>query len=52
MVVFLTERYAHVMCTVAFRETPNAGSYTYKLNISGSGITSAKRFLSVKEVKK
>jgi len=40
------------MCTVAFRETPDADTYTYKLSISGSGVTAAKRFLAVKEVKK
>ena len=51
MVCFLTEITAHIMCTIAFRETPAADTYTYKLNFTGS-CASSKRFLYAQEVKK
>jgi len=51
MICFLTEITASVMCTIAFRETPSADTYTYKLNFTG-GCGSSKRFLYAQEVKK
>lgn len=51
MVCFLTELTARVMCTIAFRETPAADTYTYKINFTGA-CSAAKRFLFVQEVKK
>lgn len=44
--------YGYVMKTVMYRETPVAGTYTYKLNVSGNDSTFAKRFLYAQEVKK
>jgi len=42
----------YTLTTVAFRETPGAGTYTYKLNLSGADMTGAQRFLFVMETKK
>lgn len=38
--------------SMSFRDTPGAGTYTYKLNMTGSASLYSKRFLFVQEVKK
>jgi len=48
-----TDITGYTLTTVAYRETPGAGTYTYKLNLAGYGLVScAQRFLFVMETKK
>jgi len=44
--------WGYTLTTISFRETPGAGTYTYKLNLSGADMTGAQRFLFVMETKK
>lgn len=47
-----TDTTGYTLTTIVYRETPSAGTYTYKLNVPGTWVTCAQRFLFVMETKK